>query len=165
MIHIDKAGREDGHVIIKSIKLNAFAGIDFYEACFDSRDVQLDEPAVAEAVRMAIAVVLKSVTVNDFIDKISISPDSLIESEIDIKREVFFISVRGHPNMRGFEYEVRDNSGRSRFDFYDNIHLSEEEDRLAWFRYDYKDPYSQRLKHYKEANKYYPEGGFSSLTE
>ncbi len=47
----------------------------------------------------------------------------------------------------------------------DNIHLCEEEADLCRFRPDPKSPYAQRLKRYKETDRFYPGRCFALLTD
>ncbi len=151
-------------MIIKKLKIDDFEDIGHLELSFDSQVVSLEMPK-ADTVLKAVAVILKSVRMEDFAEDLCIRSGTSISAEIDIIGAGFFVTARGSPETGGFDHDVRDSSGNCRSDFYEMIHVCEEEDRLSCFQYDEKEPYSRRLKQYKETDKYYPEGVFSEITD
>ncbi len=151
-------------MIIKKLKIDDFEDVEHLELSFSPQVISLEMP-VADTVRKAVAVILKSVRMKDFAGDLCIKPGTSISAEIDINGEEYFVTARGSPETGGFEYDVRDDRGDHRFDFYDMIHVCEEEDRLSCFHYDEGKPYSRRLKQYKDIEKYYPEGVFSEITD
>ncbi len=164
MIESKRNGKEGCPVIIKKLKIDDLEDIGHLELSFDSRVVSLEMPE-ADTVLKAVAVILRSVRMEDFAEDLCIKPGTSISAEIDINGAGFFVTARGSPEKGSFEYEVLDGSGNHRYDFYEMIHVCEEEDRLSCFQYDEKEPYSRRLKQYKETEKYYPEGVFSEITD
>ena len=151
-------------LVIKSLTIKDFEDISFFEASFDPDYVMLDMPE-AETVAKAVSVILKSVRMQNFSDELHITTGTFMSAEVDINGETFFVTAKGCPEKKGFTYEVKGFDGRICRDFYNRIYISEEEDRLSWFCYDPKDPYSKRLMHYKDPEKYYPEGDFTGLTD
>ncbi len=151
-------------MIIKKLKIDEFEGIGHLELSFDSQLISLEMPE-ADSVLKAVAVILKSVRMEDFAVDLCIKPGTSISAEIDINGDEFYVTASGSPETGGFDYDVRDGSGDPRNDFYEMIHVCEEEDRLFCFQYDEGDPYSRRLKQYKENDKYYPGSVFAEITD
>jgi hypothetical protein len=151
-------------MIIRSITICDFADIGYLKATFDSQVIQLTMPE-ADTVMKAIAVILKSVVVKDFISRIRIRSGTSISAEICVNGEVLYVCARGSPSSGGFDYSVRDGAGRPVSGFYEAIHVNEEEDLLSWFGFDPDALYSQRLRQYKQADRYYQEETFSRMTE
>ncbi len=149
---------------IRKLKIEDFEDVGSLQRSFAPGPIRLEMPE-AEAVEKALAVILKSARLRELAGDLRIRPGSRIAAEIAIGDDLYHVTARGRPDEGGFDYEVRDVSGGSRTDLYGRIQVSEEEDRLSWFRYDPKDPYSRRLNHYKESDKYYPEGAFAALTD
>ena len=151
-------------MIIKKLKIDDFESIGHLELSFDSQIVSLEMPE-ADTVLKAVAVILKSVRMRDFEEDLCISLGTSISAEIGINGAMFLVTARGHPETACFDYDVRDDSGNPRYDFYEMIRVCEEEDRLSCFQYDERKPYSRRLKQYKESDKYYSGSVFSEITD
>lgn len=151
-------------MIIKKLKIDDFEDIGHLELSFDSQIVSLGMPE-ADTILKAAAVVLKSIRMKDFSDALCIRPGTSITAEIDINVAMFLVTARGNTEICGFDYDVRDGSGNPRKDFYEMIHVCEEEDRLSCFQFDEGAPYSRRLRQYKETDKYYPGRIFSKITD
>ncbi len=150
-------------MIIKKLMIRDFEDIGYYEETFDSRIIQLTMPE-AETVMIAIAVILKSAAVKSFTGRVRIKPGTSISAEICVNGEVLHVHARGDPYENRFDYTVRDASGWLISGFHEAIRVNEEEDLLSWFRYDPGALYSQRLRQYRQADRYYPEDAFSKIT-
>ena len=151
-------------MIIRKLKIEDFEDVERLELTFDSSLIRLDMPGAGAAAK-AVAVALKSVLMKDFAEDLSIRLGTSISADIDINGAWYFVTARGSPKTGSFDHDVRDAGGKPVCDFYERIRVNEEEDRLSWFRCDPSDPYSRRLKHYREADKYYPQGVFSAITD
>ncbi len=151
-------------MIIRSITICDFADIGYLKETFDSRLIRLTMPE-ADTVMKAIAVILKSAAVKGFMGQLRIRPGTSISAEICVNGEVLHVNARGDPYGDRFDYTVRDSSGRPVPGFYEAIHVNEEEDMLSWFSCDPGALYSQRLRQYRQADRYYQEETFSRMTE
>ena len=149
-------------MLVKRIHIEDFEEVDHFEASFDPQLAVLS-PMIADTVIKAIGVILKS----EFLighDPV-IKEGTEITAEIEITGTLYYVTATGVPETNSFEYDVKTRKEGACDDFYEMIHQSPEEESLTRFVYDRKNRFSDRLEHYKDTEKYYPERSFSELTD
>ena len=149
-------------MLVKRIHIEDFEEVDHFEASFDPQLAVLS-PKIADTIVKAIGVIMKS----EFLighDPV-IKEGTEIKAEIEITGTLYYVTATGVPETNSFEYDVKTQGESSCDDFYDMIHQNAEEESLSRFVYDRRNRFSDRLKHYKDIEDYYPERSFSKLTD
>ncbi len=148
-------------MIVKRIQIEDFEDIDHFESFFDLKLAVLPR-LNAVTITKAAGVVLK----NRFLcsQKFRANRNTVIKAEISLSGEPFFITATYRPKIKEFEYTVKAKDGNPSADFYDMIRQNKEEASLSLFSFDKSNRYSDRLKRYKDVERYYSKERFSELT-
>ncbi len=161
ILEAEKAERRSDQLLVKRIQFEDFEGVNHFESSFDSQLAVLF-PKIADIIIKAVGVILKSELLIG--KKPIIKEGTEIKAEIEITGTQYYVTATGVPETNIFEYDVKTQEEISCDDFYEMIHQSAEEESLSLFIFDQKNRFSDKFKHYKDIEKYYPKKRFSELT-
>ncbi len=150
-------------MIIKKIQIEDFEDVDRLETSFDPQFAVLPSEK-SKTIMKALCVALKSRSLTGEKPD-QTNSDAKIEVVIDIAGTAFYINAAVSAGTTGFDHTVKTEDGKICADFYEMIYQCAEEESLCFFTFDKKNRYSDRMRRYKDVEKYYAGGSFAELTD
>ena len=153
-------------MIFKKLKIEHFGKIGLFEISFHKQLTAIFDADTEDIIKaIGLATGNKSLMGNIAGDNISDSTHIVLE--LEISGITYLITVRGQLYGTKCRYEVINRANNTAADIpriLRNIQLCEEEESLIYYRYDPKNFYAERFLHYKDPDKYYPDGDFQKRT-
>lgn len=156
---IEKTGR---HLTVREIQIEDFENLSFFRSSFDSRIAVLP-PESATAFKKAFGIAIK----NRYLcgEKIKINEKTNIKVKAEISGKSYTVIAAGIKEQERFNYTVITAEGRVCDDFFYMIHQNYEEEQLVCFSVKREDGFSEKLKKYKDVERYYSKAEFAELTD
>lgn len=153
-------------MILKKLTIEQLGEIEHLDVPFHEQVTAMTVPDT-ESIVKAIGLATNNKSLIDRSETFTVSGGTQIILKLEIAGHPYAITARGQPYSNECIYEATDcnsNAAIDAFLLFKDMRLCEEEESLIYYRYDPMDPFSDRLLHYKDPEKYYAWGDFQKKT-